>query len=97
MKCRWPRAACIGLADLAIESGGEGFDEDLYPRIAAVAGVAVASPVVEVEAKLADRRGSLTLLGIDAFRSRQLQPSLAALAGIDVEQRSAHSIRRPCS
>lgn len=69
-----------GLADLAIESAG-GLDENLYPRVAAVAGVAVASPVVEVEAKLADRRGALTLLGVDAFRSRQLQSSLAALAG----------------
>ncbi len=33
-----------GLADLAIEGGGEGFDENLYPRIARVPGVAVASP-----------------------------------------------------
>jgi putative ABC transport system permease protein len=69
-----------GLADLAIESGA-GLDEDLYPRVATVAGVAVASPVVEVAGKLADRRGSLTLLGVDAFRSQQLQSSLAALAG----------------
>lgn len=69
-----------GLADLSIESAAD-LDEDLYPRIAAVAGVAVASPVVEVEAKLANRRASLTLLGVDAFRSRQLQASLAALAG----------------
>jgi putative ABC transport system permease protein len=69
-----------GLADLSIESAAD-FDEDLYPKIAAVPGVAVASPVVEVEAKLADRRSSLTLLGVDAFRSRQLQASLAALAG----------------
>jgi putative ABC transport system permease protein len=69
-----------GLADLAIESAA-GLDEDLYPRVAAVPGVAVASPVVEVEAKLADRLGALTLLGVDAFRSRQLQSSLAALAG----------------
>jgi putative ABC transport system permease protein len=69
-----------GLADLAIESTA-GLDENLYPRIAAIPGVAVASPVVEVEAKLADRRGSLTLLGVDAFRSRQLQSSLTALAG----------------
>jgi len=69
-----------GLADLAIESAS-GLDENLYPRVAAVPGVAVASPVVEVEGKLADRRGSLTLLGVDAFRSRQLQSSLAALAG----------------
>ena len=69
-----------GLADLAIESAA-GLDENLYPRVAAVPGVAVASPVVEVEGKLADRRSSLTLLGVDAFRSRQLQSSLAALAG----------------
>ena len=53
----------------------------MYPRIAAVPGVAVASPVVEVEGKLANRRAALTLLGVDAFRSRQLQASLAALAG----------------
>jgi putative ABC transport system permease protein len=69
-----------GLADLAIESAA-GLDEDLYPRIAAVPGVSVASPVVEVEGKLANRRASLTLLGVDAFRSRQLQASLSALAG----------------
>jgi putative ABC transport system permease protein len=69
-----------GLADLAIESAA-GLDENLYPRVAAIPGVAVASPVVEVEGKLADRRSSLTLLGVDAFRSRQLQSSLAALAG----------------
>jgi putative ABC transport system permease protein len=69
-----------GLADLSVESAA-GLDENLYPRIAALPGVAVASPVVEVEAKLASRRASLTLLGVDAFRSRQLQASLAALAG----------------
>ena len=69
-----------GLADLAIQSTA-GLDENLYPRVAGVPGVAVASPVVEVEGKLADRRGALTLLGVDAFRSRQLQSSLAALAG----------------
>jgi putative ABC transport system permease protein len=69
-----------GLADLAIESAA-GLDEDLYPRIAAVPGVSVASPVVEVEGKLANRRAALTLLGVDAFRSRQLQASLSALAG----------------
>jgi putative ABC transport system permease protein len=69
-----------GLADLAVE-GTDTFDEDLYPRIARIAGVAVASPVVEVEAKLVGRRGALTLLGIDPFRTRAFQPALASLAG----------------
>src|SRR5688572_19810978 len=40
-----------GLADLSVEAGGEGFDEDLYPRIARTPGVAAVSPVVEVAAK----------------------------------------------
>lgn len=67
-----------GLADLAVEGGGDGFDENLYPRVARVPGVAVASPVVEVEAKLVGRRGALTLIGLDGFRSRLLQPAFAA-------------------
>lgn len=66
-----------GLADLAVEGGAEGFDESLYPRIARVPGVVVASPVVEVSAKLVGRRGALTLIGLDGFRSRLLQPAIA--------------------
>jgi putative ABC transport system permease protein len=70
-----------GLADLAVEGGSEGFDENLYPRIARIPGVAVASPVVEVSAKLVGRRGALTLMGVDGFRSRLLQPAFAASLG----------------
>ncbi|MET0533786.1 MAG: FtsX-like permease family protein [Steroidobacter sp.] len=66
-----------GLADLAIEGGAEGFDENSYPRIARIPGVAVASPVVEVAAKLVGRRGALTLIGLDGFRSHLLQPAIA--------------------
>ena len=69
----------FGLADLAIESNG-GFDEALYPRVARIEGVEVASPVVQVEAKLIGQRGALTLLGMDAFRSRRLQPAFARFA-----------------
>ncbi|HEY4366545.1 MAG TPA: FtsX-like permease family protein [Steroidobacteraceae bacterium] len=70
----------FGLADLAVETSGTGFDETLYPVIARVPGVAAASPVVEVEAKLVGRRGALTVIGMDGFRSRLLQPSFASLA-----------------
>jgi putative ABC transport system permease protein len=70
-----------GLADLTVEAAGEGFDENLYPRIAAIPGVAVASPVVAVDAKLVGHRGALTLIGLDIFRSRQLQPSFAEAVG----------------
>jgi putative ABC transport system permease protein len=70
----------FGLADFAVEASVGTLDENLYPKVAKVAGIAAASPVIEIEAKLADRRGTLTVLGIDAFRSRQLQPSVANLA-----------------
>lgn len=80
-----------GLADLAVEGGSDGFDEELYPRVARVPGVSVASPVVEVEAKLVGRRGALTLMGLDGFRSRLLQPAFAQAVvgrGSDDEQES---------
>jgi putative ABC transport system permease protein len=67
-----------GLADFAVEAPAPGLDEQLYPQIARLPGVAVASPVVMVDAKLADRRGALTVLGVDVFRSRALQPSFVS-------------------
>lgn len=70
-----------GLADLAVVGTAQGFDEQLYPRIARIPGVSVASPVVEVDAKVIGRRGGLRLIGVDAFRSRQLQPAFTAVAG----------------
>ena len=70
----------FGLADLAVEVSAGSFSEDLYPQIARLEGIAVASPVIRIEAKLAARRGALTLLGVDAFRSRLLQPTWASMA-----------------
>lgn len=80
-----------GLADLAVEGGVEGFDESVYPRVARVPGITVASPVVEVEAKLVGRRGALTLMGLDGFRSRLLQPAFAAalIGGSEDEEGSS--------
>ena len=71
----------FGLADLAVESAGAGFDEALYPVVARMPGIKVASPVVQVEARLVGQRGALTLLGMDVFRSRQLQPAFAGMSG----------------
>src|SRR5216110_2137023 len=45
--------ALSGEADLEVRGARAGFDESLYPTLARLEGVAVASPVVEVEAKLA--------------------------------------------
>ena len=49
----------FGMADLAVQAPGLGFDEALYPQLAAIPGVAVASPVVEAQARLPGRDFSL--------------------------------------
>jgi putative ABC transport system permease protein len=72
-----------GLADLSVTNATGALDESLYPRVAQLPGVAEVSPVVEVEAKLADRAGSLRVLGIDGFRFERLQPAFARGAQSD--------------
>jgi putative ABC transport system permease protein len=66
-----------GEADLAVRGPRAGFDELLYPRLAALSEVAVASPVLEIEAKLPGRRETLLVLGLDIFRAARVQPFLA--------------------
>jgi putative ABC transport system permease protein len=75
-----------GDADLEVRGPRAGFDEGLFPAVARVEGVAVASPVVEVDAKLADRPDTLRIVGIDPFRAGWLQPGLvpAATERLDV-------------
>src|SRR5438045_8759776 len=54
-----------GEADLAVRGPRAGFDESLYPRIARLPEVAVASQVPEEEAPLRGRRGPRRTLGRD--------------------------------
>src|SRR5881296_3385898 len=70
-----------GEADLQVRGPRNGFDETLFSDIARLPEVAVASPVVEIDAKLADRSDALRILGIDVFRAAAIQPALAAEAG----------------
>lgn len=65
-----------GEADLRVVGPREGFDEALYPRLAALPEVAEASPVVEVDARLADREESLQILGVDLFTLAGVAPRL---------------------
>src|SRR5882672_5429775 len=66
-----------GEADLAVRGPRAGFDESLYPRLAKLPDVAVASPVLEVEARLPGRREPLRILGLDLFRAARIQPFLS--------------------
>ncbi|MFC0401270.1 FtsX-like permease family protein [Paraburkholderia rhizosphaerae] len=66
----------MGNADLEIRGPRTGFDESLYPRIARLADVAAASPVVEVDARIAGRGDVLKLLGVDVFHAGRVTPDL---------------------
>src|SRR5882724_7783429 len=63
-----------GDADLVVRGPKAGFDESLYPRLAALREVAVASPVIEVDARIPGRREPLKILGLDVFRAARIQP-----------------------
>jgi putative ABC transport system permease protein len=68
--------ALAGEADLEVRGGRSGFPEALYPRIAKLPGVAVASPALELEAGIAASERTLRLTGIDILRAAILQPQL---------------------
>jgi putative ABC transport system permease protein len=70
----------VGEADIIVRGPRDGFSEALYPALARDAAVAVASPILELEAALPGRRDTLKILGLDPFRAAALQPAL--LGGI---------------
>ncbi|MBL8558988.1 MAG: ABC transporter permease, partial [Hyphomonadaceae bacterium] len=65
-----------GEADLVVRGPRSGFDEEVFARVARLPGIGTASPAVEVEAKLAGRRESLKVLGLDLLRAGSVQPAL---------------------
>ena len=73
-------AALSGDADLEVRGPRAGFDEMLYPAIARLPGVAVASPVLEVDATVEGRDAPLRVVGIDALRAAAVTPALVGNA-----------------
>ncbi|HEX7636310.1 MAG TPA: FtsX-like permease family protein [Noviherbaspirillum sp.] len=72
-----------GQSDLQVR-GTQGFiDESLYARLAQHAGVALASPVLELDAAVPGRDGALKLLGIDVFRASRIAPDLIGIPAED--------------
>ena len=67
--------ALSGEADLEVRGGRAGFPEALYATLARHPGVAVASPMLELEAGLAGG-GTVRIVGLDPLRAAQLQPAL---------------------
>ena len=70
-----------GDADLQVRGPRRGFDEALYPELARLPEVALASPVVEVDAMLADRDEALQIIGEDPFRAAAMGPASRLDAG----------------
>jgi len=70
-----------GDADLVIRGPQTGFDERLFAEVAGAPQVAVASPVVEVDARIVGREGLLKIVGIDVFRAGLMQPGLVGEGG----------------
>src|SRR3989440_1365020 len=67
-----------GEADLEVRAGRAGFSEALYPRIARLPGVELASPALELDVGLADGERTLRVIGLDILRAAALQPQLVA-------------------
>ncbi len=67
-----------GEAEMLIRGPRQGFDEALYPQIARLDGIAIASPVLEFQASRSSGEPSLKIIGVDALRARELQPMLLA-------------------
>ena len=68
-----------GQADLQVAGREAQFDEHIYPRLATRDGVALASPVLEVDAALAGKPGSLKIVGLDALRAGAISPDLSGV------------------
>ena len=68
--------SAAGEADLEVRGGRGGFPEELYATIARLPGVALASPVLELDAGLAQGIRSIRLVGLDPLRAAQIQPAL---------------------
>ena len=68
-------ASVNGGADLRIAGAtGRGFDERLYPRVAHLPGIAAASPVVMLHARIGGE--AVDLLGLDVLRAAAVTPAL---------------------
>ena len=64
-----------GDADLVVRGPLQGFDESVYPVIAALGGVGIASPALDFDVRVPGHR-ALHLLAVDAFRALRIQPAL---------------------
>ena len=68
-----------GQADLQVRGAQPTFDESWYPRLASQPGVALASPVLELDATVPGKNAPLKVLGIDVFKASRIAPDLVGV------------------
>ncbi len=73
-------AALSGSADLEVRGPRAGFDESIFVQLARDPDIAMASAIVEVDARLRGRDEALPIFGIDVFRAGVVTPSLLGTA-----------------
>jgi putative ABC transport system permease protein len=78
-----------GEADLEVRGAQPVFDERWYPRLVTQPGVALASPVLELDATVPGRNAPLKVLGIDVFKASQIAPDLV---GVPVSERALDTL-----
>lgn len=74
-----------GQADLQVRGAQATFEEAVYETLAQRKEIAVASPILEVDAAVPGVQGSLKVLGIDVFQAGSIAPDLI---GMPAEDRS---------
>lgn len=65
-----------GQSDLQVRGVQPLFDDAWYPQLARRTGVALASPVLELDVTVPGQRSALKVLGIDVFRAARIAPDL---------------------
>jgi len=65
-----------GVADVQVRGTEPFFDEAIYPLLAQRDGVALASPVLELDAAVPGQRSALKVIGLDALRAGVIAPDL---------------------
>jgi len=65
-----------GQADVQVAGREAGIDESIYPRLAQDPDVALASPVLEIDAALPGVHGALKIVGLDPLRAGFIAPDL---------------------
>lgn len=72
-----------GQADLQVRGAQPTFDEAWYPRLSNEPGVALASPVLDLDVTVPDQNTSLKVLGIDVFKASRITPELLGVPQAD--------------